>query len=204
MYNIEVVLFGDVKFYNFLQSDIHYHIVKDNELILKEKMSTEYHHIENLKFENKLQIIIDTNMGSIIYSIYIDRIEQRKLKEKYCIQGENYESLIQGIFQDKKRNMITLIMELKAYYFLHHARKTPLYSYLMQKVTNNIQIKYFRKRYFIFTPESEFSIMDIIEILLHLHEIYHKGLKIIDNMIDKTLEYLKDIKIKNKRLNIYK
>ena len=66
-----------------------------------------------------------------------------------------------------------------------------------------IRREYFRGEYFIYTPESDFNSLDIVDILFHLEELYRKGLDGLDRMIESTFEHLKKIKFKNKQLHDY-
>ncbi|MDD5066413.1 MAG: FliG C-terminal domain-containing protein, partial [bacterium] len=202
---VAVRLSGDMLcFYNFTDSPFSFKLIADQEAGPGEEVTGKYHEHPSPPFKRNLKVDLSTALGDISVYFPAEGQEEQGAVEKYALKGEDLDGIQARLLNKRSRTIIDLIQELKVYYFKFRMTKQKLYYHLMRAVMKNIRENYFLSRYFIFTPESGFSLLDVVEILLHLHELYRTGWESLDSMVDKTFEYMKALKIKNKRLDIYK
>ena len=190
--------------YNLTDSPFTLSIFQDEQNIFNETIEAKYYEFNELEKEKKAKVHIRSSVGEYIYYfIPSAQLEKYDLKKKYNIRDENYEKVLWYMHQLHKRHIINLIIELKIYRFKYKETKQRIFKNMLEMILNKLKREYYKQNYFVYTPESEFNTLDIVDILLHLQEIYKKGLNQLDQMIETTFAYLKKIKFKDKRLKDY-
>lgn len=194
---------GILSLYNITDSPVQYAVEKDEEPLAEGVLEGSFLECPVPSFRKNLKISLKAAAGEFIYTFSFREEKSMDIKAEPLLKGKDLEEVLEKIRGKKARSLLDLILELKVYYFLFRASEGRSYYSLMRHVLDLIRSAYFRNRYFLYTPESEFSLMDQVEILLHLHEIFGKGLEELDAMIEKALSYLAKLKIRNKQLDIY-
>ena len=191
-------------FYNLTENPFNLNIFQGDKDIFNKTIEAKYFEFIDLERDKKIKVHIKSSVGEHIYYFLLPApIEAYDLKKKYSIKDENFEEILNYIHQLQKRNIIDLIIELKIYWFKYQETKQIIFKNMLQMVFGRLKKKHFKRNYFVYTLESKFNTLDIVDILLHLQEIYNKGLNKLDQMIANTLLYLKKIKFKDKRLKNY-
>ena len=199
-------IYNTLHFYNLTENPFSLQIFLDDQDVFNERVEEKYYAFtdEGLKRGKKVKLHIKSSTGDYVYH-FLPHAETGKidLRKKYELKEEDHDKILKFLHRLKDRHIIYLIAELKIYFFKN--KKTPLRMLMnvSEIVLNKIKKQYFTGRYFIYEPGSEFNTLDIVDILLHLKEIYKAGFIKLDRMIETTFTHIKKIKFKDKRLQDY-
>lgn len=191
-------------FYNLTENPFDINIFQYGKDVFNKTIEAKYFEFNDLKRDEKIKVHIKSSVGEYIYYFLPPApVKEYDLKKKYNIKNEDFKQILDYMHQLQKRHIIDLIIELKLYWFKYQETKQTIFKNMLQMIFSRLKKEHFKRNYFVYTPESEFNTLDIVDILLHLQEIYNKGLNKLDRMIADTLLYLKKIKFKDKRLKNY-
>ncbi len=193
-----------IRCYNLTDKPVDMTIIQEEETVFQKK--SDLHLVEwiNPDIKKRLKVHVKSSVGEYTYNFPSIKEETGyNLKGQYNLQKQDTETILNSIYRLKNHTIFHLIAELKIYFFKYKASNNKNFKHLINLILDRIKKHHFRNTYFIYDRNSQFSILDVVEILLHLKEIYKAGLKQIDEMIEDNLNYLKKIKIKDKRLKDY-
>ena len=197
-------IYRSLHFYNFTENPFTFSITTDNQEIIKEEVNEKYHEYRELEKGKNVKVEIKSSIGEYVYHFLPpDAEEKYDLKKKYELKDEEYDKILKFLYQLQDRHIIYLIAELKIYIFQYKKEARKILINLSDMVLAKIKKKYFTGKYFIYEPGAEFNTLDIVDILLHLKEIYKKGFTQLDKMIEMTFAHVKKVKLKDKRLQDY-
>lgn len=191
-------------FYNLTANPFNFQVRLDDDNIFEKKCEEKYFEWISGDLDKGCDIVIKSSVGEIIYHLPMKKDEDSfDLKGLYLIREQDQDRILDHICSQKKRNIYHYIAMLKIYYYQNKNNPNNLNQYQIKLILNALKKKFYIKTFFIYDPQSNFNVLDITEILLHFKEIYQKGFNELDSLIDNCMNYLKKMKIKDKRLKNY-
>ncbi|MBU1078782.1 MAG: hypothetical protein KKH98_15915 [Spirochaetes bacterium] len=190
--------------YNLTEKEFSVEVFSDNEKSVEQKSDQKFLELLNISNDKRIKVQIKTVFGDLIYHFSLFRpLKEFAFKGKYIIKDEDKDHILNAVYWEKERSIFHLVMQLKSYFFQYQKTKKRIYENMLRLVMEKMNKECFNKQYFIYDKKAGFNILDIVEVLLHLKEIFNKGLNQLDEMIRTNLAYLKKVKMKDKRLKDY-